>query len=638
MSTDPLASASRDLLSLVGRAAEDRWNLGAPLGTGAVVTYSFPATKAPWDTDSGNTFQPLGPGYHPHVRAALDIWAAAGGLTFVEVPDGQGDIRFSMFDMTGLGDAQGGQLAGYAYTPTRTTLTVNGTTFVTNGHMDIGGDVFLDTGGFAASPDLARPGTDGFRILLHEIGHALGLKHPFEPEPTITPGRDSTDFTIMSYTVIGSPQTIGPLDAEAIALLYGTDPVAAAWDDALGALLREGGAASEILLGTGHDDLIAGADGNDSLVGKDGNDTLVGGAGNDTLSPGEGDDVIAGGPGVDRIVLTDFYWRGDLTVEDGVIVHRGAQGISRIDGVEAFEFLDGVMAAADLFGPGQAVTGTPGPDTLSGGDGPDTVAGLDGNDVIDGRGGNDTLDAGPGEDTVNAGQGNDTVDGGDGDDGIDGGSGDDVLRGDAGDDRLSGGDGADTLNGGDGNDVIAGGATAADLRDVIFGGAGHDRIDAGHGNDQVFGGEGDDTVEGGFGVDEIIGQGGDDVLTGSAFSDLIFGGEGNDFVNGGFGSDRVNGGAGADRFYHLGIADHGSDWIQDYSAAEGDRLVWGGGAATRSQFQVNLTETAGAGAAGVDEAFVIYRPTGQIVWALVDGGAQGAITLQIGGQVFDLLA
>ena len=75
----------------------------------------------------------------------------------------------------------------------------------------------------------------------------------------------------------------------------------------------------------------------------------------------------------------------------------------------------------------------------------------------------------------------------------------------------------------------------------------------------------------------------------------------------------------------------------DIDAAQGDRLVFGG-TATRSQFQVNTTETTGAGAAGVDEAFVIYRPTGQILWALVDGGAQGAVNIQIGGQVFDLLA
>ena len=39
----------------------------------------------------------------------------------------------------------------------------------------------------------------------------------------------------------------------------------------------------------------------------------------------------------------------------------------------------------------------------------------------------------------------------------------------------------------------------------------------------------------------------------------------------------------------------------------------------------------------IEEAFVIYRPTGQILWALVDGAGQDSINLQIGGDVFDLL-
>jgi Ca2+-binding RTX toxin-like protein len=251
--------------------------------------------------------------------------------------------------------------------------------------------------------------------------------------------------------------------------------------------------------------------------------------------------------------------------------------------------------------PGRILTGDGRPDSLTGGPGDDTIAGQGGNDTLGGAGGNDRIDGGPGND------------------------------------RILAGDGSDTVIGGPGDDIIFGGDSAADLRDVIYAGAGNDRVDAGHGNDLVYGGDGNDTIEGGFGVDEIIGQSGDDVLAGSAFSDLIFGGAGSDFINGGFGSDRVNGGTGADRFYHLGIADHGSDWVQDYSSAEGDRLVFGG-AGVRSQFQVNFAQTQGAGAAGVDEAFVIYRPTGQILWALVDGEAQGAIVLDIGGQVFDLLS
>ncbi|EAQ03085.1 Nidogen, extracellular region [Pseudooceanicola batsensis HTCC2597] len=213
----------------------------------------------------------------------------------------------------------------------------------------------------------------------------------------------------------------------------------------------------------------------------------------------------------------------------------------------------------------------------------------------------------------------------------------DVLRGHGGADWLFGGDGADTLNGGSGDDVIEGGTSAADLRDVVYGGDGADRIDAGHGNDLVYGGAGDDVIEGGFGVDELIGQQGDDTLSGAAWSDLIFGGDGADFLNGGFGYDRLNGGGGGDRFFHLGIFDHGSDWVQDYSAAEGDALVWGRGPATAADFQINWADTAGAGAAGVAEAFVIHRGTGQIIWALVDGAAQEEITLLVSGTGYDLL-
>ncbi|MDP2493268.1 calcium-binding protein [Shimia thalassica] len=214
----------------------------------------------------------------------------------------------------------------------------------------------------------------------------------------------------------------------------------------------------------------------------------------------------------------------------------------------------------------------------------------------------------------------------------------DRLVGRAGNDTLLGGDGADTLNGGDGNDSIVGGDDIFDERDIIYAGAGNDFADSGYGNDLLYGGDGRDTLSGGFGADEILGQQGQDTLNGGAFSDQLFGGDGNDYLNGGFGFDRVNGGAGADRFFHLGVADHGSDWIQDYNADEGDVLHFGNAAASAADFQVNFTQTESAGASDVTEAFVIHRPTGQILWALIDGGGEDAINLQIGAQVYDLLA
>jgi hypothetical protein len=62
-----------------------------------------------------------------------------------------------------------------------------------------------------------------------------------------------------------------------------------------------------------------------------------------------------------------------------------------------------------------------------------------------------------------------------------------------------------------------------------------------------------------------------------------------------------------------------------------------GGTGSLSDFQVNFSETEAAGQAGVEEAFVIYKPTQQILWALVDGAAQDHIDIVIGGQEFDLL-
>lgn len=228
----------------------------------------------------------------------------------------------------------------------------------------------------------------------------------------------------------------------------------------------------------------------------------------------------------------------------------------------------------------------------------------------------------------------------------DGLTGDDQLIGSAMNDHLSGSEGADTLNGGlgldtliggDGDDFIFGGAGEADLRDVVYAGAGNDSVDGGYGNDELRGDAGNDTLLGGFGADTLIGGSDDDVLSGSALSDVIFGGSGDDFINGGFGFDRLNGGTGTDRFFHTGDTGHGSDWVQDYSAAEGDVLLFGG-AATIDQFQINFAETANTGTAGVAEAFVIHQPTGHILWALVDGQAQDEITLRLGGQDFDLLA
>ena len=355
------------------------------------------------------------------------------------------------------------------------------------------------------------------------------------------------------------------------------------------------------------DDSLSGGSGNDTLGGAAGDDVLRGGAGDDVLNGGSGNDTLQGGSGSDTAVFAATSTSVTVEIIGSDLRLSSTAGIDLISGVEFFQFSDTILTLAQIL----ALVGA----GEEGGDGGLSLIGTPGNDRLQGSAGNDT---------------------------ISGLSGNDRLLGEDGDDILYGGDGNDTLNGGPGDDIIVGGDSAADLRDVIYGGAGHDNIDAGYGNDLIYGQDGNDTLSGGFGADDLQGQNGNDVITGGAFSDLIYGGAGDDFVNGGFGYDRINGGAGADKFFHLGIADHGSDWIQDYTAAEGDVLRFGIASVVADDFLVNFAHTSNAegersGQDDIAEGFVIYRPTGQIIWALVDGAGQDQINLKIGGEVFDLL-
>ena len=64
------------------------------------------------------------------------------------------------------------------------------------------GDIWFDK---AYAPNLRlAPGQEGFATMLHEIGHALGLDHPFDDgspgEPVLSSFLDTDKFTVMSYT------------------------------------------------------------------------------------------------------------------------------------------------------------------------------------------------------------------------------------------------------------------------------------------------------------------------------------------------------------------------------------------------------------------------------------------------------
>lgn len=64
-------------------------------------------------------------------------------------------------------------------------------------------------------------GSVAYEALLHEIGHALGLKHPFEGDYKLSPELDNTENTIMSYNHTKRPNyTFRPFDIKALNYLY----------------------------------------------------------------------------------------------------------------------------------------------------------------------------------------------------------------------------------------------------------------------------------------------------------------------------------------------------------------------------------------------------------------------------------
>ena len=342
--------------------------------------------------------------------------------------------------------------------------------------------------------------------------------------------------------------------------------------------------------------------------------------------------------------VSELAASGDQAAQLGLPQAPGNTGVA---GLWVFSFgqpavIDGTDTADTLAGTGTA-------DTMHGFGGSDVLVGSAGADVMDGGSGRDMVDysAAPGAVRVDlrapdlntgmaagdsfvaieAFRGSalaDTILGSAAADWFDGGRGSDDLQGRAGNDTLTGLAGADRLTGGAGADRLTGGA--AD--DTLFGSLGNDLMLGGPSNDQLFGGAGYDTLHGGSGRDRLAGGMG---------NDQIYGGTGTDRMDGGPGRDTLTGGGGADRFVGSGQPGTGMDWITDFSDSAGDSLVFGVAGATRADFRVAITNLAGAGNAAVAEVVVTYLPTGILVWTIVDGASEAAITLHSSMNSFDIL-
>lgn len=108
------------------------------------------------------------------VRSALTDIDTFIDIDFQEVAS-NGDIRFNVVTIDS-------NFAGFANYP---------------GNRSLAGDVFL--GGDIPGMNFSE-GARGYALIVHEMGHALGLKHPFEAPAMLPSELDNQSVSVMSYT------------------------------------------------------------------------------------------------------------------------------------------------------------------------------------------------------------------------------------------------------------------------------------------------------------------------------------------------------------------------------------------------------------------------------------------------------
>ena len=513
--------------------------LGGTRWTSSNVTYSFPGTDSLWNTSGLTGYGPSGSGEEPwsisfaplaesdqaYFSAAAQQWANVANvhLTLVaETPTNVGDIRAAYSYLDSTADAQ-----AWAYKPSDTSY---------------GGDVWFNALGTSASY-YWTPGSYEYLVAVHELGHALGLKHPFSGSVVLPTSLDSMSSTVMSYSAQPGDQSTG-FD------FYPTTPMVLD----IAAMQRLYGA---------NDSYHAG---NDSYVYSDATQY------HETIWDGGGSDAIQYSGALNSVIDlrsgTDYGSRIGLPVF--VISGEGVNLYS----VNNVWIANGVVI-----------------ENAAGGDGDDLLVGNDANNVLDGGGGDDGISGGIGNDTLIGGAGDDMLDGGPGTDTLTGGAGDDAYVVDsAGDTVIESADaGTDTVTskmswvlqpnvenlvlagtkkmngtGNDGDNQITGNSG----KNALAGGPGNDSLAGGSGNDTLNGGEANDTLSGDDGKDVLDGGPGNDALHGGDGVDTLSGGDGDDTLYSGAGADTVSGGVGHDVFVFDNPAGGGTDKISDFSALD----------------------------------------------------------------------
>ena len=633
------------IVTLTSAQIEDGLTLpGVLLGPGQ-FSYSIPKAGSSWSYYSPGTepftgYAILSAAQADDFELAVKRWDAAIAPDFAEVTETAsafGEIRaaFSTYGGTGIDPP-------YAYLPDPDFPLVKG------------GDVWLDAAD--AGDDAAFDGS-GFITLLHEVGHALGLKHSFEP--TAIPAPFETQlYTVMSYTpfgpnvaygfeetegggltttVLGFAHVITPMvvDIAAAQLLYGADPDTNAGSTSY--TFTEGALTIRTICdagGTDHFDLSGFT--RDCVI------DLRPGAYSSLGKFTEAQQIAfwtAAFPAFDEFIadfLTDtviYTWENNLGIALSAVIENATGGAGN----------DNITGNAVA----NALSGGAGNDVLNGGGGADTMTGGTGNDTFTVNDSGDTIveiSGGGSADKVNSsvtyslagknleelvltgsaavnGTGNGLAN---------------ILTGNGAANRLDGGTGADSMTGGSGNDTfVVDNAGDAAIETSAGGGSG-DKVESSVGfvlgaNIEKLTLTGTAAVNGTGNslANTLTGNGAANTLKGGGGVDTIDGGGGNDKIYGGTGSDSLKGGSGADGYYFDSAlsATTNVDKLSDFSVAADtiflDRDIFT--AITASGPLAASAYRAGTAAADASDRIIYDSATGNIFYDSDGTGAAAAI-------------
>jgi serralysin len=357
------------------------------VGTAATIYYSFPVSNSTTLWDQGPAAYLYAPGYEiysgfrpltvtqqSYATTALQSWANVANINIIKVSTetsaAVGDIRVA-FTSDGLMDP--GSFA-YAYKP----------------GPSYGGDVWLNTIQPVSTGNNFNVGGFGYQTLVHELGHALGLAHPFEGGAPLSLTLDNFRYTQMSYSDAPGhqdggfssyyPSTPMLLDIQAIQYLYGANMsyrtgndiyvfngtsinYETIWDaggidtivynSTTGGVINLNAGSFSVLgspvsldNGTLQYDNVAiaynvtienatGGTGNDNIYGNSADNSLNGNLGNDTLDGGAGADTAKYSG-----VSSDYnlsYSAGVITVQD-VNAANGNEGTDTLKQIETMQF------------------------------------------------------------------------------------------------------------------------------------------------------------------------------------------------------------------------------------------------------------------------------------------------------------